>query len=260
MSIFKREIEQDLTDMVTGKKLIRRDYRRPGQSEYFYLSKNADGSHNQIDVPDDFGRRWYGKTLPDNPQQYYQPIQQGILYNDCSNEARFNKFMSRLRQPDREGIGYNDNLKTIDQPTHTGISNNFYNLMRNKYPEIKENYPSLKNLTTEQINNLYCQGIYKPYRIKEIKNDDVADHVFDIFVNHSYKTAVPVIQQGVNSIKPNTVLQDGQWGSKTINALNGFDEKETNQLNNSIATQRIKAAKGTEYEKRTVFRAKTFIK
>ena len=73
MSIFKREIEQDLTDMVTGKKLIRRDYRRPGQSEYFYLSKNADGSHNQIDVPDDFGRRWYGKTLPDN-RSFKQPF------------------------------------------------------------------------------------------------------------------------------------------------------------------------------------------
>ena len=64
MSIFKKE--KDITDMVTGKKLIRRDYRRPGQSEYFYLSKNADGSHNQIDVPDDFGRQWAGKTLPDN--------------------------------------------------------------------------------------------------------------------------------------------------------------------------------------------------
>ncbi len=64
MSILKKEIGQDLTDMVTGKKLIRRDYRRPGQPEYFYLSKNADGSHNQIDVPDDFGRQWAGKTLP----------------------------------------------------------------------------------------------------------------------------------------------------------------------------------------------------
>ena len=73
MSIFKKEIEQDLTDMVTGKKLIRRDYRRPGPSDYFYLSKNADGSHNQIDVPDDFGRRWYGKTLPDNLGNTYQP-------------------------------------------------------------------------------------------------------------------------------------------------------------------------------------------
>ncbi len=73
MSIFKKEIGQDLTDMVTGKKLIRRDYRRPGQSEYFYLSKNADGSHNQIDVPDDFGRRWYGKTLPDN-RSFKQPF------------------------------------------------------------------------------------------------------------------------------------------------------------------------------------------
>ena len=96
MSIFKKEIEQDITDMVTGKKLIRRDYRRPGQSEYFYLSKNADGSHNQIDMPDDFGRLWYGKTLPDNlgyeykttkdmnehPEKYY------VWYTRNDNKVR----------------------------------------------------------------------------------------------------------------------------------------------------------------------------
>lgn len=66
MSIFKKKIEQDITDVVSGKKLLRRGYRRPDQSEYYYLSKNADGSHNQIDVPDDFGRQWVGKTLPDD--------------------------------------------------------------------------------------------------------------------------------------------------------------------------------------------------
>ena len=85
MSIFKKEIEKDITDMVTGKKLIRRDYRRPGQSEYFYLSKNADGSHNQIDVPDDFGRQWAGKTLPDNLGNGYQPA--GTNVGNMSNNT-----------------------------------------------------------------------------------------------------------------------------------------------------------------------------
>ena len=72
MSVFRKEIEKDISEMISGRQLIRREYRRPGQSEYFYLTKNADGSHNQIDVPDDFGRKWIGKTLPDKIPDNYE--------------------------------------------------------------------------------------------------------------------------------------------------------------------------------------------
>ncbi len=130
-------------------------------------------------MPDDFGRRWYGKTLPDNLGNGYQPAgtnvgnmsnttsdykaqayklgtlsgkeedkqynnydplyknlsgfdddkvinynnerpfverdnNENILINECSQSPRFVRYMKRLKQPDREGIGYNGNLKTID--------------------------------------------------------------------------------------------------------------------------------------------------
>ena len=61
-----------IQNIMEGKTLLRRGYRRPGQAEYYYLAKNFDGSYNQIDVPDDFGRQWFRKTLPDNPQQYFR--------------------------------------------------------------------------------------------------------------------------------------------------------------------------------------------
>ncbi len=85
-----------IQDLMEGRALLRRGYRRPGQSEYYYLTKNFDDSYNQIDVPDDFGRQWFGKTLPDNFQNDYKitkdmnehPEKYYIWYTMSDNKVR----------------------------------------------------------------------------------------------------------------------------------------------------------------------------
>ncbi len=84
------------------------------------------------------------------------------------------------------------------------------------YPE------NLKDLSQEQIDNLYCQFIYKPKHIELIDNNRLAEAVFDTSVL-SDATGIKILQKTMNEFGIPTKV-DGIIGSKTINSLNSLKD------------------------------------
>ncbi len=150
------------------------------------------------------------------------------LYNDCREDERYENYLQRLKSAGYEGRGYEDNLHRIEQPTHTGISQKTLGNIFKKYPAMELAYrpdegatlnDTLQNLTQDQIDNIYCQEYYKPYRVNEIKDNRIAYANFDTHVMSGPDSVARTFQKSLNEMGY-PVTQDGIFGSQTINALN----------------------------------------
>ena len=197
-----------------------------------YQSLSGFSSNNQ---------RWYENNPQKDSFNYiHNTYETSKLVNDCLKSDRFRKLMDYLYQPEVEGRGYEDNPNKIDQPTLSGLSENFYNDIRKKIPEIANNYPNaLEKLTPEQVENIMCQGIYKPQHVETINNDKFAKTYWDLVVNHNpNKTSIPWIQKSINEIMGQNVKVDGVMGTSSIIAVNSMNEDQLRLLNNSINEKR----------------------
>ena len=186
-------------------------------------------------------QRWYENNPQKDSFNYVQDnYETNKLVNDCLKSDRFRGLMDYLYQPGVEGKGYEDSPSKIDQPTHSGLSEGLYNGIRRNIPEIAKNYPaSLDKLTQEQIENIMCQGIYKPQHVETINNDRFAKTYWDLVVNHNPETtAIPWIQQSVNEIMGQNNKVDGKMGTSSISAVNNMNEDQLRLLNNSINDKR----------------------
>ena len=186
-------------------------------------------------------QRWYENNPQKDSFNYVQDnYETNQLVNDCLKSDRFRNFMDYLYQPGVEGRGYEDNPNKIDQPTNSGLSKSLYNGIRKNIPEIAKNYPAdLDKLTQEQIENVMCQGIYKPQHVETINNDRFAKTYWDLVVNHNpEKTSIPWIQQSVNEVTNGNIKVDGKMGTSSISAVNNMNENQLKLLNNSINDRR----------------------
>lgn len=208
-----------------------------GMSETYYL----DGNGNESDRP-----IWEQEGSDNNLNVQGQ---KGVLYNNCRGDERYEKFLKRLKSPQFEGKGYEDDVRLVEQPTNTGISQKLLGDLFKKYPIMERAYKpnenstlndTLKNLTQEQIDNIYCQEFYKPYRVKDIKDDRIAYSVFDMYVMSSPYNVARTFQKSLNEMGY-PVKQDGVFGSETVNALNQVSQNnQTNTfMENHLKSNRI---------------------
>lgn len=98
--------------------------------------------------------------------------------------------------------GYSNHPNDYGGETNFGIS--------------KRSYPNLdiKNLTRDDAITIYKRDFWDRYRIEEIKNQEIANYIFDMLIN-------------INPIKVGNIVQkalgikvDGIIGSKTIFEIN----------------------------------------
>ena len=242
-----------LDGMLSGKLPVQRNQYdvNKGKSPYYYLDEEG----NEYDRPvgaaggfsagntgqpqntnygtgtvqnGNFDTRTDNQGWQNNNEKSVQP-----LYNDCRGNQRYESFLQRLKSPGYEGTGYEDDPRLIDQPTHTGISQSFLGDVLKKYPTMEQAYKpfegatlndSLRNLNQDQIDNIYCQEYYKPYRIDDINNDRIAYSVFDTHVMSRPSTAANTFQKSLNDMG-HPVARDGVFGSETISALNQIANK-----------------------------------
>lgn len=90
-----------------------------------------------------------------------------------------------------------------------------------EYPKMLDKSSELQN----EVKNFYKENYWDVNRLDEIKNQNVANEIFDTGVNMGGKRAAKFLQEALNYLNRNQLLYDdlivdGSVGSKTFNALN----------------------------------------
>lgn len=82
----------------------------------------------------------------------------------------------------------------------------------------KRSYPDLdiRNLTVEQAKEIYYRDYWMKAYCHEIRNHQLAIHVFDMAVNAGVTAAIRLLQGAVST------SQDGRFGPVTKGAVNGY--------------------------------------
>lgn len=119
--------------------------------------------------------------------------------------------------------GYGNSSNDLGGETNFGIS--------------KRNYPHLdiKNLAVEKAILIYKSDFWDKYRIGEIKDQSLANQIFDMIFNMDYTKAIYCIQKGIRTIE--NIDLDGIMGSETIKAINLIEPKI---LLNAIRIERMR--------------------
>ena len=235
MSVFRKEIEKDISEMISGRQLIRREYRRPGQSEYFYLTKNADGSHNQIDVPDDFGRQWIGKTLPDNFGNNSCLTIDDVYGSEIENGRVIQRGVRDNEQ------GYVNRKNDLGGATNFGVTQSSLDEYNNWQSPLKKNNNipvNVKDLTAEQGKQIIDEMYFQRYGINKICSAPLARHLLDMEV--SIGTApIKYLSENLNNLY-NTNYNRITISDTMAQHVNSLSEEEIKELNNKLSIQRMK--------------------
>jgi lysozyme family protein len=85
----------------------------------------------------------------------------------------------------------------------------------------------IRNLTVEQAREIYRKYFWDRYNIGSIRDQDLANKVFDLTVNmgpggSTHDGALTLLQRAVNDCGGNLVV-DGHIGPKSIAAINALD-------------------------------------
>lgn len=109
--------------------------------------------------------------------------------------------------------GYSDNLNDKGGITKFGISSR-------SYPDI-----DIANLTKEEAKNIYKRDFWDKYFYKNINNLEVATKFFDLAVNMGHHWACVIMQRALRASGKN-VIEDGDFGPKTLDAINNVDSTD----------------------------------
>ena len=157
--------------------------------------------------------------------------------NTTTNEIFERVFKRTLRE---EG-GFENRKNMIDTPTNMGIQQVTLSNFKSDYPDIAADYPNnIKNLTHNQAKTIAKLVYFDKYRIGEIKHNSLQELMFDSFFNHSPKAPALWAQRAINKHTSTNIVEDGIFGSKTINALNNLSPEEIVIINNAIVDMRLK--------------------
>jgi lysozyme family protein len=112
--------------------------------------------------------------------------------------------------------GFVDHPADRGGPTNRGVTQKtFIKYLGAKFPNLSEaelaGY-SVKEITDEQVAEIYYQGYWRPARCVELANEALAAVVFDAAVNHGPRQALRLCQQGAGMSAYDC---DGRWGPQT---------------------------------------------
>ena len=145
--------------------------------------------------------------------------------------------------------GYIDTLNKIDQPTNIGITQPTLNKYNTEHPCY--NFPkNVKDLTPEQVQQIYVEDYYDERRIGEIENERIATAIFDMGVMSNFRNVIKMVQKTLNDSMSENLVVDGKMGKNTINALNDIPLYKVNDFMNTLKENRIEYLRGlSDWEK-----------
>ena len=134
--------------------------------------------------------------------------------------------------------GYVDDPDLIDQPTNIGITQPTLNKYNADHPNF--NFPeTVKDLSPEQVQQIYADDYYGARRIGEIKNERIATAIFDMGVMSNFKNVIRLLQKTLNDSMGEKLVMDGIMGDNTINALNDIPTCKENDFMVALKDARL---------------------
>lgn len=109
--------------------------------------------------------------------------------------------------------GYSNNSNDRGGVTKFGISSR-------SYPDV-----DIINLTKAETKNIYKRDFWDNYLYKKIENLEVATKFFDLAVNMGHYWACILVQRALRASGKN-VVEDGDFGLKTLDAINNVDSTD----------------------------------
>lgn len=160
-----------------------------------------------------------------------------MTMKDCERKQRI------IRNTMANEGGYVDNPKLIDQPTNSGITQPTLDRYNANHPDF--NFPKyVKNLTGDQVQQIYGKDYYDERRIGDIKNECIATAVFDMGVMSNFSNVGKIVQKTLNESVNANLKTDGIIGDNTINALNNIPENKIDDFMKDLKENRIEYLRG----------------
>ncbi len=129
-------------------------------------------------------------------------------------------FQRSLQMSLRHEGGFVDHAADRGGPTNKGVTiETWREYLRAKNPAIADddcNAASPKEITSDQIAEIYYQGYWRPARCVEMPNEALAAVSFDAAINHGPAQAIRLLQQGAGMAAFDC---DGRWGGRTRTRL-----------------------------------------
>lgn len=124
---------------------------------------------------------------------------------------------------------YNSNNVLVG--TNWGISALTYERYFNQVPTEQD----MRNLSKSQAAQIYRSDFWNPYNIKGIREQFIANQIFDIRVHHS--NWMWIINRAFNQVGAITSLTTGWSNTNTINKINNLPDPYA--FNNALVDQRL---------------------
>lgn len=178
--------------------------------------------------------------------------------------AKFDKAYKKL---DRFERGYSSHPEDRGGETFRGIARNFYpkwegwyciDAIKTKYPDTFKNIIENSDILHDKVKNFYRERYWNFFSGDEIKDQDIANEIFEASVNCGKSTAVKFLQRSLNLLNRGGSLYeeiavDGVFGPNTKKTLNKcIENKDGKYLYNLL-----NISQGARYMN---IRNKTFIR
>ena len=179
------------------------------------------------------------EEIPKNPHHFNCRCWIEEIELDDSNELINDERRTRIvrRGMKNEG-GYVDDPDLIDQPTNIGVTQPTLDKYNADHPNF--NFPEkVKDLSPEQVQQIYGEDYHDERRIGEIENERIAMAIFDMGVMSNFKNVIKMVQKTLNDSMGKNLVVDGKMGKNTIKALNDIPVYKVNDFLDTLKENRI---------------------
>ena len=102
------------------------------------------------------------------------------------------------------------------------------------------NFPeTVKDLSPEQVQQIYKEDYYYERRIGEIENERIAMAIFDMGVMSNFRNVIKMVQKTLNDSMGESLKVDGKIGNNTIRALNNIPENKVDKFMDDLKENRL---------------------
>ena len=120
--------------------------------------------------------------------------------------------MAEFREAFQKTLGHEGGY--VNDPSDPGGETR-WGISKRSYPNV-----DIKNLRVEDAQKIYRRDFWNKCKLSQVKDQDVANKIFDVAVNSGVKKSAKLAQEACNILGSN-LKEDGVIGELSLRAING---------------------------------------